>query len=403
MKSFLTFISEVEGPRSELDKKVFREHPVKTTDIVPKNAGVFDVKTVKDKSRKADRQPDDSKKTYRAENGLEPEDNEDDLKTGSVYSRQATNQYYRTESFKSVQDKIAKSAHVSKASAGAILASASRNASPEAKRKNPKLLKVKEDIDSILDQLDEVSKERLRNYMLKAKDSMAAAQVDTHKAYAGNHIDDVKGMASSKKYAKRWVGMNTAIHKATGGNVKIHTTEEAETTDNLLEVSKERLKAYVDKASRQLPILSKKIYSKDNTGDDSVYYARKKENRSKGIVKAKTSVDEELDNIIDTLQLDEVSSERLRNYIHAAKDDTKKLHTIQNKADSNWKSASDKLKKRTRGIVAATKKFHAEETTISEATAQIKKWSAKHLKNVIASMDASAADAVHEIDRRGGK
>jgi hypothetical protein len=78
-----------------------------------------------------------------------------------------------------------------------------------------------EEIDDILDQLDEVSQTRLRNYMLKAKDSMAAAQVDTHKAYAGNHVDDAKGQASSKKYAKRWVGMNTAIHKATDGNVKV--------------------------------------------------------------------------------------------------------------------------------------------------------------------------------------
>ena len=46
-------------------------------------------------------------------------------------------------SFKSVQNKIAKKSGVSKKAAGAILASASRNASPKAKKKNPKLLKVK--------------------------------------------------------------------------------------------------------------------------------------------------------------------------------------------------------------------------------------------------------------------
>ena len=45
-------------------------------------------------------------------------------------------------SFKSVQKKIAGQGH-SMASAGAILASASRNASPAAKRKNPKLNRVK--------------------------------------------------------------------------------------------------------------------------------------------------------------------------------------------------------------------------------------------------------------------
>lgn len=46
-------------------------------------------------------------------------------------------------SFKSVQKKIAKKDGVSQKAAGAILASASRKASPAAKKKNPKLKKVK--------------------------------------------------------------------------------------------------------------------------------------------------------------------------------------------------------------------------------------------------------------------
>jgi hypothetical protein len=46
-------------------------------------------------------------------------------------------------SFKSVQNKIAKKDKVSKKSAGAILANASRKASPAAKKANPKLNKVK--------------------------------------------------------------------------------------------------------------------------------------------------------------------------------------------------------------------------------------------------------------------
>lgn len=46
-------------------------------------------------------------------------------------------------SFTSVQSKIAKKEGISQKSAGAILANASRNASPAAKRANPKLRKVK--------------------------------------------------------------------------------------------------------------------------------------------------------------------------------------------------------------------------------------------------------------------
>lgn len=46
-------------------------------------------------------------------------------------------------SFKSVQNRIAKKEGVSKKSAGAILANASRKASPAAKKRNPALKRVK--------------------------------------------------------------------------------------------------------------------------------------------------------------------------------------------------------------------------------------------------------------------
>lgn len=46
-------------------------------------------------------------------------------------------------SFKSVQKKIAKSSGVGMENAGAILANATRNASPKAKKANPNLKKVK--------------------------------------------------------------------------------------------------------------------------------------------------------------------------------------------------------------------------------------------------------------------
>jgi hypothetical protein len=46
-------------------------------------------------------------------------------------------------SFKSVANKIAVKGGYSKKAAGAILASASRKASPSAKKKNPNLRKVK--------------------------------------------------------------------------------------------------------------------------------------------------------------------------------------------------------------------------------------------------------------------
>lgn len=54
MLSFKKYISEVAKPKSELDKKVFADHPIKKTDYPVSNNGVYDVKTKKDNSRKAD-------------------------------------------------------------------------------------------------------------------------------------------------------------------------------------------------------------------------------------------------------------------------------------------------------------------------------------------------------------
>jgi len=45
--------------------------------------------------------------------------------------------------FKAVQSKIARKQGISKKAAGAILASSTRKASPAAKRKNPRLKRVK--------------------------------------------------------------------------------------------------------------------------------------------------------------------------------------------------------------------------------------------------------------------
>lgn len=50
---------------------------------------------------------------------------------------------YKGMGFKKAQDKIAKREGISKKRAGAILASATRKASPAAKRKNPNLKNVK--------------------------------------------------------------------------------------------------------------------------------------------------------------------------------------------------------------------------------------------------------------------
>jgi len=45
--------------------------------------------------------------------------------------------------FKNIQDKIAKKEGIPEKNAGAILASAGRNASKNAKKMNPKLMKIK--------------------------------------------------------------------------------------------------------------------------------------------------------------------------------------------------------------------------------------------------------------------
>jgi hypothetical protein len=74
-------------------------------------------------------------------------------------------------SFKSVQKKIAGQGH-SMASAGAILANASRHASSAAKKANPKLKRVKGGVDSISTSSlkgHELSSDRAANLAAKAE------------------------------------------------------------------------------------------------------------------------------------------------------------------------------------------------------------------------------------------
>lgn len=98
MKSFKDFLTEVEGPRSELDKKVFAQHPIKTTDYPVTDNGVFTSKT-KDKSRKADHSPEESKDVYSKENSIANPDVESPLyEPQTLGSRQKIMQYFKPES-----------------------------------------------------------------------------------------------------------------------------------------------------------------------------------------------------------------------------------------------------------------------------------------------------------------
>jgi hypothetical protein len=238
MKSFREYVTEVEGPRSELDKLAFKEHPVQVKDYPVANAGERDVKTKKDKSRSADQQGGKDVAAYAADNGVktDPMSEVPIFQSGRAYSKQQIMQYFKPESveesFASVQKKISSSEHIPMKNAGAILANASRHASAAAKRKNPKLKRVKEeveidDISDVLDQLDEISKKRLGDYINAASSDKSH---HAHEIGKVNQIAATDGTTAAdrahrdyhnKQHSKRSGGIGHAVQKLTKEEVAV--------------------------------------------------------------------------------------------------------------------------------------------------------------------------------------
>jgi hypothetical protein len=247
MKSFRDYIQEVEGPRSELDKLVVKEHPVKVTDYPVKDDGQA-VKTKKDKTRAADQQGGKGVKAYAADNGVktDPMSEVPVFQSGRAYSKQQIMQYFKPEarSYDEVKagyiddlntiaaeiDSLAaeltkyskeKNSWVDQYSVKALVRQLQdfrdelncqvNNAKP------PEALKLKEGLELL-----ELSQERLKDYQGKAKDS---------------HRKNLKwtsfSAAARKKNDKRVLGLVNAWKRI---------KEEVEEID---EVSRERLKAYV--------------------------------------------------------------------------------------------------------------------------------------------------------------
>jgi hypothetical protein len=236
MKSFKDFISEVEGPRSELDKKVFAEHPIKMTDYPVANAGERDVKTSKDRSRKADKtEPNEA-------TGGNPPSESPLYEPQTLGSRQKIMQYFKPESFEVKGDNISEVNGTYRASFyGQLKRRLTKNIVPvkpatqkltttvdiddplyKAHNGNEQGISNKDDADkvktlkkSVKTLVKEVSYDRLRRYM-DANDKEYNKETDKDHPY-----DDNKHQRE-----KRAKGFTLATNKRIGKNVKVPSKDE---------------------------------------------------------------------------------------------------------------------------------------------------------------------------------
>lgn len=233
MKSFKEFISEVEGPRSEVDKLVFAQHPIKVTDVPYDTKDVFKNTIPKDKTRKADKtEPNEA-------TGGNPPFETPLYQPQTLGSREKIMQYFKPESVeiegKNIEENVNGTYRAS--FYGQLKRRLTKNIVPAKPATQPLTTKididdpqarftngneqgVKDDragklsknlVNPLLKKLvKEVSYDRLRNYM-DANDKEHNKETDKDNPYDGNE----------RKRTNRNKGYSLAVSKRIGKNVKV--------------------------------------------------------------------------------------------------------------------------------------------------------------------------------------
>ncbi len=344
MKKLSDFISEVEGPRSQLDKLVRAIHKIKKTDY-PFKPNNFDVQTKKDMSKRASYKNGADVDIYNQSNGQTPmrEQTIDYIKSSITEGLSATGAAHilskhegpnkdffslKHDTISSLHDH-AKKVGYRGSNNGASLA---RNFHAHLKKKAGNA--VAESVEDV----QEVSVDYLDAYRDKAAKSL------------GKLIKKGK----TKKAEQRHANWNTATEKLQGDNTraKVGATGankryRSESVENMQEISKDRLKNYLGKAK-----------SSWNKARDDYDNPKKKAaanntmgKRSMGIDDAKKRLKED--------ELSEISKERLKDYVQKAVVAKNKAATDSGKStnyDNKNKNIVDYYK-RSNGISRAKDKI----------------------------------------------
>jgi len=265
-----------------------------------------------------------------------------------------------------------------------------------------------------VEELDELSKGTLKSYVGKAVQSHGKNRVMANMAWdkseePGDLLDKL-GHKALKDSKKRSIGIAKAVDKLTKEEVEEFMQTEA--YDQLDEVDKKTLGNYVKKAHDQLMKHTSSVNFKGGRGDkDAFAYAhdpvavRKTANRTKGMNQAISRLTkEEVEEFMQTEaydQLDEISKDTLKSYVHKAATDIgfRGMDAGRQAGNPEDKAARSKnfktMSKRVSGIDKAANRLAKEDTmlTYSEFMAQLAEGKADDLR------DKLAADRERRLDK----
>lgn len=271
MKKLEDFLAEVEGPRSSLDRLVRAIHKVKKTDY-PLSPNSFEVKTTKDKTKKASYKDGEDVRQYRMANGQSPMREQLQAAIVDMFSEGLSPMAAKHlldshegsgKDFFSLKSDTISSLHAHAKKAGYR---GSNNGASLARNFHQHLVKKAASVSEGVENVQEVSQGRLKDYLAKSKASWNKARDD--------YDNPKKKAAANNTMGKRSMGIDDA---------KKRIKEE----NDIHEVSKERLKNYIKKAADDK---EKSGYAKGviNKWYNKGYIANNKkiEKRTKGIAKA---------------------------------------------------------------------------------------------------------------------
>lgn len=220
-------------------------------------------------------------------------------------------------------------------------------------------------------ELDEISLELARKVRGIGFDKMVAGTGKTQPdpVTGGKTMKYVPPTDQEKADALKGAKTAARASKAMGRAINKQRTGKYESAEQIDEISKSKLAAYVKDASHDAKVNALDWQAANKAGEHDPKYVRKNKNRALGINKAVDRLAKEDINLDEDIQLDEISKKTLGSYIKKSSAYGAGAASVVGATASKGnidKSAARKLSNRLKGISKATDRLTKEDTNIEE-------------------------------------
>ena len=316
MKKLTDFLSEVEGPRTERDRRAMAIHTIKKTDYPVKDGGEFEVKTKKDHTKKASYADGADVTAYDKANGLSVREEIISTILGLVSEEEQISEsdiHFAVQSYMNSLKPMDRLDIHKKANNGELKTNVKNLRNTHAYV----LKHHKSDVDKHLAQIQTESVEQFEEISATG----AKVILDRHDAHGDFFSLDSSKISALHSEAKKAGYRGSKNGASLGRNFHQHLKKKAakvnEELETLDEISKERLADYIKKSGKNLDKQEKTItkkkdliktysnqklldnpstgyqFSKDMHTDDLKKAKNKRSNRAIGLYRAKDKLNKD--------------------------------------------------------------------------------------------------------------